>query len=171
MDLKKELLREHSKTQRDYIVNYIGNDEQRFEELMQLFLNDEYRVTQRASWVVSECSERFPFLITPYLESIILNLKNDVHDAVRRNTIRVLQFVEIPEPLFGITSEFCFELLASKKEPVAIKAFSMSVLFEIVKKIPELKTELQVLIEDQMPYSSPAFTSRGGKILKALKKI
>lgn len=171
MNLREEILREHSKDQRDYIVNYIGNDEHRFEELMHLFLKDDYKVTQRASWVVSECTERFPFLITPYLNSIILNLRNEVHDAVKRNTIRILQFVEIPESLFGITAEFCFELLASKKEPVAIKAFSMTVLLEIVKKIPELKIELQILIEDQMPYSSPGFTSRGNKTLKALKKI
>lgn len=169
--MRKEILREHSKAQRDNIVEYIGTDESRFKELVHLFLHDEYKVVQRASWVLSECSERHPFLVMPYLGSLMGNLKQEVHDAVKRNTIRILQFVEIPESLYDITAEVCFDLLASKKEPVAIKAFSMTVLLQIVRKIPELKTELQVLIEDQMPYSSPGFTSRGKKILEVLKRI
>jgi hypothetical protein len=47
----------------------------------------------------------------------------------------------------------------------------MTVLLNIVKYVPELKEELKIIIEDQMPYASAGFQSRGKKTLKALEKI
>lgn len=49
MDLLKLLREEHSKKQTDRIVNYIGDDKQRFAILMKLFFKGEYRITQRAA--------------------------------------------------------------------------------------------------------------------------
>jgi hypothetical protein len=50
MDLLKLLRAEHSKKQTDRIVDYIGADKDRFALLMKLFLQGEYRITQRAAW-------------------------------------------------------------------------------------------------------------------------
>ncbi len=65
-------------------------------------------------------------------------------------------------------ADSCFTFLSDPKEPIAVKVFSMSVLANITKKQPELRDELRIVIEDQLPYSTPAFKSRGGKILKEL---
>ena len=46
----------------------------------------------------------------------------------------------------------------------------MTVLYNITLKIPELADELKIIIEDQMPYGSAGFKSRGKKILKGLQK-
>eukprot|EP01031_Cornospumella_fuschlensis_P001081 gene1081-1357_t len=71
---------------------------------------------------------------------MLLNLKQDnLHDAIKRNTIRVLQTVEIPEELHGIAADICFQYLSNHEEAVAIKAFSMTVLFNLSKHYPELK--------------------------------
>ena len=51
MDLRAELLEEHSKRQALRVADYIGNDPERFADLMCLFFGNEYRVTQRAAWV------------------------------------------------------------------------------------------------------------------------
>ncbi|GHN02752.1 hypothetical protein WSM22_42410 [Cytophagales bacterium WSM2-2] len=56
-----------------------------------------------------------------------------------------------------------------KKEPVAVRVFSMTVLGNLAVKVPELRNELIPLIEDQMPYVSAGFVSRGRKVLKQLK--
>jgi hypothetical protein len=47
----------------------------------------------------------------------------------------------------------------------------MDVIFNIVKKFPELKEELKLAIEEQMPFGSAGYKSHGGKVLKALNKI
>jgi len=171
MTLRDDILEEHSKPHAVYLSKKIGADQEAFDELIDLFIHDEYRVTQRAAWVVSHCVDQHPWLIEKHLEPIILNLQNNVNDAVKRNTVRVLQFVDIPEDLMGITAEICFDYLNSGKEPVAIKAHSMTVLFNIIKKFPELKEELKLSIEDQLPFGSAGFKSRGTKILKAIAKL
>ncbi|WP_020528207.1 hypothetical protein [Flexithrix dorotheae] len=171
MDLREELLREYNKEHVVFLANYIGNEQEKFAELIDLFLNGEMRVTQRASWVVGHCADQYPELITPYLPTLVYNLRNNIHDAVKRNTVRILQDIDIPEDLIGEAADICFEFLQSNKEAIAIKVFSMTVLFNITKSIPELANELKVIIEDQMPYGSAGFKSRGKKILKELNKI
>jgi len=171
MSLREEILKEHSKPHTVYLSKKIGPNQEAFDELMDLFLKGEYQVKQRAAWILSHCFDDHPWLINKHIEALILNLQNDVHDAVKRNTVRVLQFVDIPEKLLGTAADICFSFLNSSKEPVAVKAHSMTILLNIVKKFPELKVELKLSIEDQLPFGSAGIKSRGNKILKALDKI
>lgn len=172
MDLKKQLLKTHSKENTTLIVNYIGDDKERCDSLMKLFLYDDYRVVQRAAWVVGDLARLYPQNVMPYLPEMVKNMKKQgTHDAVKRNTVRFMQDVDIPEDLWGEVAEICFGFLQSQDEPVAIKVFSMTVLLSIVKKVPELKEELQFAIEEQLPYGTAGFKSRGKKTLKALEKI
>lgn len=171
MTLREELLREFSKAHTLYLTKQIGPNQEAFDELMMLFLGNEYRVTQRAAWVVSHCADEHPFLIKKHIKPMIANLQNDVNDSVKRNTVRALRDIEIPEDLHGITAEICFSLLNSGKEAVAIKIHAMVILQNIVKIYPELKEELKLSIEEQLPYGSAGFKNRGNKVLKSLDKI
>jgi hypothetical protein len=171
VSLKEVILKEHSKRQCDKVVASIGNSAPRFSELVNLFLEGPYRVTQRAAWPLSCCLEKNPTLIQPHLKKILnYSMKPGVHDAVKRNVVRLLQFIEVPKRLQGLTAAICFQFFNNKKEPIAIRVFSMTVLSNLAKKLPELKNELIPLIEDQMPYGSAGFISRGRKVLKELKK-
>lgn len=170
MNLKQVILKEHSKKQCYRVVAYVGDNASRFSELVNLLLEGPYRVTQRAAWPLSCCVERNPNLIKPHLRKILnYTMKPGVHDSIKRNVVRLLQFIEIPKRLQGLTAEVCFQFFSDKKEPVAVRVFSMTVLSTLAKKLPELKNELIPLIEDQMPYGSPGFISRGRKVLKELK--
>jgi len=169
MDIKKELLKEHSKTQTTKVVNYIGKDPKRFNMLIKMFLAGPYRVTQRAAWPLSYCVEAHPEIITPHLKSVLKMLdKKDAHDAVKRNILRFLQHIEIPKRFYGIVTDRCFALM-DPKEPIAIRVFAMTVLGEIAKKEPDLKKELRIVIEDQLPFASAGFLSRSRKVLKGIE--
>lgn len=171
MNIRESLIKDHSKGMAEKLSTEIGNSKQRFASLMKLFLHDEPMITQRASWVVSHCADKHPDLIKPWIGPMVINLKKDIHIAVKRNTVRVLQFVDIPEDEMGELADVCFNFLSSAKEPVAVKVFSMTILFNLCRQIPELKNELLPLIEDQMPYGSAGFKSRGKKIINALQKL
>ncbi len=172
MDIRKQLLVEHSKENTNRVVNYIGSDSVKFAELMELFLSDIYRVNQRAAWVVGDAVRNKPELVAVHLESMVLNLKNPgIHDAIKRNTLRIMQELELPEELLGEAADICFKFFQSNDEAVAIKVFSMTVLYNITKRVPELADELVILIEDQMPYGSAGFRARGRKTLKALNRL
>lgn len=170
MNLIKTLQSDFNKQTVNRIVAYVGDDPTRFKTLVDAFMEGHYRTTQRAAWPLSYCVAAHPQLIKPHLKKIIQNLNTPgIHDAVKRNTVRFLQFIEIPKSLHGITLDACFPLLENKKEPVAIRVFAMTVLASLAEFYPEIKSELTTVIEDQMPYGSAGFVSRGKKILKKLK--
>ena len=106
---------------------------------------------------MSHCADAHPHLIQPHLKPIIKNLQRPIHVVVKRNTVRVLQDIEIPDDLMGILAEPCFEFLTSNQEPVAVKVLSMTILANMAKKLPDFKKELTIIIEDQMPYASAGF--------------
>ena len=171
MNLLEELSVVHSKKRALEIANYVLT-ENKFDELMDIFFNAHYRINQRAAYILSLHYEKDQTTILPYVEAIVLNLKKpNLTDAVKRNTIRILQFIDIDEKLEGETYDICFNFLISKDEPIAIKAFSMRVLANICKNHPELKHELIPIIEDMIPYGSPGIKSRGKKILKELNSL
>ncbi len=170
MNLREALLKEHTKTNTTRIVDYIGDDKNRFAELIDLFFNDVYRVGQRAAWPVSYSGRAHPELITPYIKKMLKNLENPVHDSVKRNTLRVLQNFDIPKSLQGLAVKQCIRMVESN-EPIAIKVFSITLLGNIAKQHPELKSELRMLIETQIPYASKGFLSRASKVLKSLDKL
>jgi hypothetical protein len=170
MDLRKEILREHSKAQALKIVRYVGKSRSRFAMLVDVFLEGPYRVTQRAAWPLNICAEAHPPLIAPHLKKILALVKKPgVHDAVKRNTMRLLQFVDIPRALQGAVADLCFRYLQDKAEAVAVRVFAMTVLGKIAKTNPELKHELILLIEDGLPYGTAAFHSRAKKVMKELR--
>lgn len=116
MNLIKELKKDFTKATRDRIVKYIGDGPSRLEELVNVFLSSPYRNTQRAAWPLSYCVKAHPELIKPHLKRIILNLrKPGLHDAVKRNTVRLLQFIQIPKGLRGHVLDICFSYLQNNK--------------------------------------------------------
>lgn len=171
MNIREVLLKEHSRIQTSRIVKYIGKNDDRFASLVKIYLAGPYRVTQRAAWPLSNCIEAHPGLITPHWKVLIdFAKKPGVHDAVKRNTVRLLQFIDIPPKHQGKVADLCFRFLQDTSEPIAVRCFSMTVLARIAKEKPELKNELKILIEDQFPYATPGFLSRAKKVLKQLNQ-
>src|SRR6478609_5642999 len=165
MDLRGVILKEHSKRQCDKVVAYVGGNTSRFAELVTLFLEGPYRLTQRAGWPLSCCIEKNPKLIEPHLKQILnFAVKPGAHNAVKRNVVRLLQFITIPKKLQGLTAEICFQFFNDKKEPIAVRVFSMTVLSNLAKELPELKNELIPMIEEQMKDRNTELISRGRKV-------
>jgi hypothetical protein len=169
MKLREAILKEHSKANCSRIVKWIGNNQSRFDELFGLFLNDEYRVVQRAAWPVSYCVINHPELIKNHFSKLIRNLKKPrLHDSVKRNTVRLLQHITIPEKFHGEIMNICFSYISSPDEAVAIKAFSLTVLQNLAKQYPDIQNEIKLVIEERWEYETAAFRSRAKKILKGL---
>jgi hypothetical protein len=167
MDLLQLLRSEHSKKQTDRIVRYIGDDPARFAILMDHFFKGEYRTTQRAAWPLCYCVRAHPALIGPYFKPLLDNLaRKDIHVAVIRNTVRLLQDVDIPKKHHGRVMSACFEFIQSPETPIAVKAFSLSILGNLSALYPEILGELKLIIEEQWEHATPAFRSRAKRILK-----
>ena len=173
LDIESEINREFSKARVTKIANYIGADEERFAVLMNIFLRGQYINTQKAGWVLSECADNYPLLIIPYFRNFIQKLQEPLaSDSVKRNIVRVWQYVDIPDEYIDEIYDICFGFINSN-EAIAIRVFSMTVCYNIARKIPELRKELRLIVEDLLSKNqdgSAAIISRGNKILSYLKK-
>lgn len=173
MDIRKELLKEHSRAQSDRITRWIGAHPERFAMLMELFMEDEYRVVQRAAWVVSLVAEQQSRLLVPYLDRMVARMETPgVPIAVRRNVVRLLQHITVPPALQGAVMNSCFAFLADSQETVAVRCFSMTVLANLAREYPDITPEISLIIYDQLEHSPTAgFRSRARKVLQQLEKI
>lgn len=172
MHLRTELLQEHSKAQAEKIAAWIGTNTERFAVLMHLFLHDEYRIVQRSAWVVSIIAEQHPALLIPYMDIVMEKLTGPATpDAVKRNVVRLLQYVLIPEELHGKVMDLCFGFLADPAEAIAVRCFSMTVLANLAQTYPEIKQELQTVIEECLEqHPSAGFIARAKKTMKHIRK-
>lgn len=171
MIIKDEILKEHSKTQSLKIAAYACTSKKNFKELMQCFMSGEYRLAQRAAWSVSWAAEKNPEMIRPYIKDLVSQMqRTDVHDSVIRNSVRVLELIEIPEEFHGEVMNACFHFIETPSTPAAIKAFSLTTLFNLSKQYPEIRSELKLIIEERWDTETAAFRSRGKRILLCLGK-
>lgn len=166
MNLRETILKEHSKKTTDKIVKWVGASAARFDELMHLFLTDEYRVVQRAGWSLSYCAIEHPEFVKKYFKEFFSLLKDEgAHPAVRRNILRLLPFVDIPKRFHGEAIDQCIRFLTTPGEKAAAKAFSLHVLEKMVKVYPEIAGEVVSIINDQWDREPPSFRSRARRFL------
>jgi hypothetical protein len=172
MNLREEILAEHSRKQSLKIAGWIGSDKKRFSLLLDLFLHDQYRVVQRSAWVVSYVGERHPELVELNIKSIVNRLYDDnIHVAVKRNVIRILQYVKIPVSLHAKVINICMLNLADPEETVAVRCFSMTVLANLAKLYPEIKTEIISVLNSRFMGTTPGLKARAKKVIKELSKV
>lgn len=166
MDIRQALMTEHSKQQTMAIVEFIGEDPKRFAELMKVFFEGEYRLTQRAAWPMNYCAERHPKLILPYLPKLLDCLeREDMHDAVKRNVMRLLQYIEIPKRLMGRVYARSVDFIDDADQPIAVRVFAMTVAARIAKSEPDLMNELRLIVRKHLPHSTAAFRARAKQVL------
>ncbi len=171
MDLKKELTAPRSMIQTKAIVDWIGQNPRHIDILLDAYLGNDARVTQNAAFFMMHVGDTHPSLVKPHIGRLIEQLGNNPPVAIKRNTIRFLQSHPIPEEYQGDLAEHCFHYLTDPKEAIAIKAFSMTVLYNLTRIYPDLKNELTLGIKDAMENGTAGIISRGRKILKQLDKL
>lgn len=168
--LTQMILKEHSKAQKNKIVAWVLKDKKRFDALMVLFLAKEYRIVQRAAWALRTLEETKPNWVRPYVGQILGAMENPVHDAVLRNGFLILEGVTLEEKHLGRLTVLCFDYLQNVQTPTAIKRGALLNLVKICTKEPELKEEVILILEDQIPHSTIGFVGLAKKVKRKLQK-
>lgn len=161
MDLRTEILREHSKRQCLLIINHVSNSQTEFDKLFGLFIKDATTVMQRAGWPAAYLVRSYPFLIEKHLVKLIDYLKQDrLHQGCRRNGFAMLDAITIPEQFHGEVMDLCFKCFESPEESIAAKANILSILTKLAKVYPEIIPEIGLLIQFQSQPLPAAIRSR-----------
>lgn len=167
-NLEQLLLSDHPSHIVGHIINLCLENPGELQNLMDLFFSEDEKLARLASWPASKIGENHPELLLPYLGRLVENLDRDIHDAIIRNTVRYLQFIDIPSVFQGKVYGLCFDLLIDPTRPVAIRVFAMTVCARIADQHDELKGELAEAIQMHYKKGSAGFKARARKILKQL---
>ena len=171
MNIREQLRQTHSKQSCEAIIEHIESHPNALTVLMKCFIDDDWRMNQRAAEAVEIISKKRPDWLREYYPDLLTRLKSPKHDAFVRNVLRAWQHLDIPENYQGEVADYCFQYLANPRAAVAIRVFAMTILKNICLHWPEMADELRWLIEEHLPLASPGFKSRGKKVLKALDQL
>ncbi|MEN8928650.1 MAG: hypothetical protein ABF242_06805 [Flavobacteriales bacterium] len=166
----RELLSNKASRANSYqVVAMVGTDYDLYKELIGFVVNYESPISEKAAWAMNHCFEEKAGFFEDYLSELVPIIGSEIHtDSVKRNIVKILQFIEIPEKYRAEVIDSCFDLVTNKKTAIAVKAFSLGVLENMVKLYPELKSELVAAIEELLPKASSGLKNRGQHILRRL---
>jgi len=145
-----------------------------FIKLFQYSNSSDKKLAFRASWTLTKVCDRFPDLIYPYLNQIVESLNTIDNESTLRSFLRILSLTDldkIDNRQHGLLADFCFGTLNSGFSAIAVKAYSMEILYKLSLIYPELANELSTSIRILMEDGSAGITARGSMIIRKLAEM
>jgi hypothetical protein len=151
----------------DLGVQYIANNQDRFDRMVQIAINEPYPLGMRAARIISLCVDQNSQLFLKHAEIIIPKLANFSIDGVKRGFLRIYcKEIELEKlENLGLLLDSCFKILMSATESIANKYYSFEIIMKIAKSEPDLLIELRPIVEDEYFTNSISFKKRVKKIL------
>jgi hypothetical protein len=174
MDIRAELLREHSARQTKRLTQYACSHPSCFAALLKVFWYGTPRERQLAADVLGWVGEQRPKWLVPHVPGLLaaVDAGAEHHPAVRRCVARVLQFVAVPEEWQAPAFDTCMRLLLAPAEPVAVKVYALSAAARLATPYPELAAEVVAAAETLLATTqSSALHGRAGRELPKLRNI
>jgi hypothetical protein len=142
------------------------------EELVNFCLHDNFLISSKASWVLSHCNDLDYKAVVPFYVKLINNLKNkNLHKGVIRNTLRLFQKELVPKKQESFMLDICYEYIQNPNQAIAVRAFAMTIIYNISKPYPELLIELKAILQlINHPEESPGIKSRIKNTLKDIEQ-
>ena len=160
--------KENSKANADFVGKILKQKPYLVEEVWRIFFELKEPHSRRAAWIIDKATEENPEWIIPHLAQLIELFPFFRHDAYKRHSLRMISRIKIPPEYDPDLVNFCFDWLLGPAEAVAVKFHCMHILYDISKRLPEIKRELLDTINIQMVESTPGFRSIGQKITRKL---
>lgn len=168
----EDLLFDSSINTANRAVEIVGKDPERFKTVLDFGLQDKPQFAMRAMRVVNMVADNKPELMEPFLTEVVGRVHEYKTIGLKRGLAKILseQNYSYDEDTAGRLVHTCFEWLNDPAEAIALKIYSMTILYKISNTYPEIKHELISSIENEIPKNSAAIKGRGRRILKRLYK-
>jgi 8-oxo-dGTP diphosphatase len=173
-DLKEMINSMMSMQEADWVANSAIENPAIFNKLLEYSYSKDSKLAFRASWTLSKACDLFPELIYPHLPKIVESIPKFDNESVQRSFLRIISLREISDLTsrhHGILADHCFEMLKSGFSAIAIKAYSMEILYKLAVIYPELGNELASNIGVLMEDGSAGIIARGKQVLKKISEI
>ncbi|OFY64880.1 MAG: hypothetical protein A2V64_04190 [Bacteroidetes bacterium RBG_13_43_22] len=174
-DLQKMINNMMSMQEAEWVAASAGENPVLFQKLLDYSYSPDRKLAFRASWTLSKVCDKYPELIYPHLEKITEELNGIDNESTQRSFLRILSLTDlqkISERHHGILAEHCFKALNSGFSAIAIKAYSMEIIYKLALIYPGLANELAITINMlQGEVSAAGIVARGRIIMKRIAEI
>lgn len=143
-------------------------------KLMEYSYSADKRLATHSSWSLTKVFDLNQDLITPFLPAIIGSLQKIKNESTERSFLKIVSLSEIKdlsEKYHGILAEHCFSRLRSGFSAIAIKAYSMDIIYKLALIYPELVNELAASMSMFKDDKSAGIIARSRIILKKLDRL
>ena len=145
-----------------------------FLKLFEYSNSSDKKLAFRASWTLTKVCDKFPEIIYPYLQQIVEALGKIENESTLRSFLRILSMTDlnlITGREHGMLADLCFAKLNSGVSAIAVKAYSMEIIYRLAIIYPELANELSATINMLQGEGSAGMVARGHKVMKKLADI
>jgi 8-oxo-dGTP diphosphatase len=145
-----------------------------FRKLLDYSYSEDKRLAFRSSWTLSKVCDKYPELIYPYLTGMVENVGKLDNESTQRSFLRIISMSDmgrLTTKHHGMLADHCFNALRSGFSAIAIKAYSMEILYKLAVIYPELAYELSATVNILQGEGSAGVVARGRIILKKLAEI
>jgi hypothetical protein len=142
--------------------------------LLEYSFSQDKKLAFRASWILTKVCDKYPDIIYPYLSGIVEKLEKIDNESAQRSFLRIISMSEINRISVrhhGLLADHCFAALRSGFSAIAIKAYSMEILYKLAVFYPELANELSATINLLQGEGSAGIIARGKMVMKKLAEI
>lgn len=145
-----------------------------FRKLLEYSYSKDRKLAFRASWTLTKVCDKFPELIRPHISELVESLAMIDNESVQRSFLRMISLSDLGKLSshnHGILADHCFTMLRSGFSAIAIKAYSMDILYNLSVIYPELANELSTSVRILMEDGSAGIKAKGKSILKKISLI
>jgi hypothetical protein len=150
---------------KDLIVNYLISHPEEIHNIINLINDSDERPAWRAAWIIDHLNQNRPELVMPHLFQLANILKKTTYNGARRSLLKIL--ITNPSPINedGELVDLCFQWVISPSEPIAIRAYAMQFIFDLLSVYPDLKFELRSTLETVLDDESKGVRGKARKVL------
>lgn len=146
--MNDELLGILNKNYKADMINYINQNPEQIDSLINLILLNDSKLSWRAAWLLWSCLDNNDFRIVGN-SSKFIDILPISNESMQRELLKILYPLELNEDLLGKLFNICINIWEdiNKRPGVRYNAFKMIV--KITNQFPELKKEIDFLLDDR----------------------
>ena len=151
----------------DEVVAYVGNDPDRFSELMTGLTDDRPVVRMRSADAMEKVTRRHPKLLQAHQASLFQQLHIATQQEVRWHLAQLMPRLTWTEDEAAAIVHVLTDWIDTETSNIVI-VNALQTIFDLSAMHPRFRDELKVLLETQLETGSPAVKSRSKKLLQKL---
>ena len=158
----------------DWIASTATDNPAVTRKLLEYSYSEDRKLSFRASWTLSKVFDKNPEMIQPYLQDMVEKLNSLDNESTQRSFLRIISLADISKMSLkhhGFLADHCFKAMNSGFSAIAIKAYSIEIIYRLALIYPELANELSASISMLQGEGSAGIIARGRIILGKLAEI